>query len=402
MAILAQCPTCRQKQSIKNKSCKCGEHLDKAKRAGRVMYWIDYRYKDPKKNNKLVRVQKSVESFEGLKGNSIEDARVAMSKRTVQKRENRILDMLPESKMTFQALTDWYLRLESVKALASYGTLKYRLAAFNAVFGETIVGDIKLTELENYQIQRLNNCMAPATVDHEIKKMQTAVIKAFDDEKIGGDILRVFKRIKPTLKKGSDVRDRILTGDEYQAIMAHLPRHAQAVFATGYYGGMRRAEILGLTWDKIDLKGRAIRLEAADTKDKEARAIPMCNALYDILKNIPRAIHDIHVFQYRGKPITSIRRALMPACKKAGIVYGRFKKGGFIFHDLRHTFNTNMRKAGVAESVIMAITGHSTREMSDRYNRVDSDDTQQAVNRLQAFLANGDQSGDQTAASKYN
>jgi integrase len=62
------------------------------------------------------------------------------------------------------------------------------------------------------------------------------------------------------------------------------------------------------------------------------------------------------------------------ACKKAKIKYGRFEKGGFIFHDLRHTFNTNMRKAGVAESVIMKVTGHSTREMFDRYNTVDESD----------------------------
>jgi hypothetical protein len=65
MGILAQCPTCRQKQSNKNKLCpKCGENLDKAKRGGRVQYWIDYRFKDPKNGNKLTRVQKSVGSFE--------------------------------------------------------------------------------------------------------------------------------------------------------------------------------------------------------------------------------------------------------------------------------------------------------------------------------------------------
>ena len=90
------------------------------------------------------------------------------------------------------------------------------------------------------------------------------------------------------------------------------------------------------------------------------------------------------------------------ACKEAGGVYGRFKKGGFIFHDLRHTFNTNMRKAGVAESVIMAITGHSTRAMFDRYNVVDLDDAQQAVGKLVTFLANVDQSVDQAKAADKN
>jgi len=45
-----------------------------------------------------------------------------------------------------------------------------------------------------------------------------------------------------------------------------------------------------------------------------------------------------------------------------------------------------MRKSGVAESVIMKITGHSTREMFDRYNTVDEDDTRKAVKQLEGFL----------------
>jgi len=46
-----------------------------------------------------------------------------------------------------------------------------------------------------------------------------------------------------------------------------------------------------------------------------------------------------------------------------------------------------MRKAGVPESVIMKITGHSTREMFLRYDSVDKDDKMQAVNKLDAYLA---------------
>ena len=45
-----------------------------------------------------------------------------------------------------------------------------------------------------------------------------------------------------------------------------------------------------------------------------------------------------------------------------------------------------MRKAGVAESVIMKITGHSTREMFDRYNTVDDSDSRQAINQFESFL----------------
>ena len=161
---------------------------------------------------------------------------------------------------------------------------------------------------------------------------------------------------------------------------------------------MRRGEILNLTWDKVDLKNRVIRLEAKDTKDREKRTTPICDDLYSILNNIPKAIHNDHVFLYKGKPIKrDIRTGLKRACRDAKISYGRNLKDGFVFHDLRHTFNTFMRKAGVPESIIMEITGHSTREMFDRYNTIDSADTRKAVDQFQGYLQNVDQTVDQVS-----
>ena len=390
MAILAECPICHKKQAVKNKLCSCGEDLDKAKQSQRVKYWISYRFSDGKQK------RESVDSMKDLNGYSIEDARAAHSKRVVQKAENRILDIKPDTKMTFQELTDWYLGLEKVKALDSYWLIELTLKKFNSAFGNTIVSRIKPAGLENYQARRRKAGKADATIDHEIGKAKTVVYKAFENDLVGGDTLKAFKAVKKLLKKGTDVRTRVLSKDEFDRLIKHLPRHTKAIVATGYYTGMREGEILDLPWDKINLKNRLISLEKTDTKDKEARDVPILDDLFNILKGIPKAIHDNHVFLYRGKPIRDIRTALRKACKEAGIIYGRFKRDGFIFHDLRHTFNTNMRKAGVPESVIMDITGHSTREMFDRYNTIDEEDTRKAVDQLQEFL-NVDHIVDQVA-----
>jgi len=47
----------------------------------------------------------------------------------------------------------------------------------------------------------------------------------------------------------------------------------------------------------------------------------------------------------------------------------------------------NLRRAGVAESVIMKITGHRTRSVFERYNITDQTDTQEAVRMAEEFLA---------------
>ena len=214
------------------------------------------------------------------------------------------------------------------------------------------------------------------------------VTKAFYNGLVGGDTLKKFKLVKKLLKRNANARDKILTPGQLKVLMEKLPAHTKAIITMGFWTGMRPGEIINLTWDKTDLRGRLIRLEAADTKDKEPRKIPISKPLCEILKDIPRAIHDDHVFLYKGKSMKLIRRSLGTACKRAGITYGRFEKDGFIFHDLRHSFNTYMRKAGVAQSVIMTITGHAQNSMFDRYNTIDEEDLIQAIDQIGAVFRN--------------
>lgn len=377
MAILAECPTCHKKQSTRNRLCAgkigCGEDLVKAKRSQKVRYWIQYRLPGGRQRKEFV-------------GYSIQEARDAEGKRRSQKRENRIFDIKPEAKMTFGELTEWYLGLEKVKALASYWRVQISLNNFNSEFGNVLIKDIRLSQIENYQQMRLNIGLAPATVDREVGEVKTMIYKAYDDGILDDRIAMIFKKVKKLLKKNANARDIILPFDKFERLLSNSPLYLLGILATGFYTGMRKGEILGLTWDKVDLENRFIRLEATDTKDREPRLVPIDDELYEILKIQPKALHHNYVFTYKGNPIrTNFRRSLATACRKAGIPYGRKVKGGFTFHDLRHMFNTYMRKAGVAESVIMKITGHSIREMFDRYNTIDADDAKEAMKRFRDF-----------------
>jgi integrase len=385
MAVLAECPICHKKQTIKNNDCECGQWLIKRQNGKQVRnpktkYWIQYRLEDGKQKKKYI-------------GLSIDEAKDADGKHGTLKREGRlkgsVFDVKPESRMSFKELTKWFLGLERVKSLAYFGTLSIYLNKFNSEYGDMAVGELKPADLENLQAKRKAEGCADSTVDQEIGAAKTLINKAFDNEKVGGDVVRVFKKVKKVLKRNSNARDKVLSPDEFQRLMDNAARHTKEILVTAFFTGMRKGEILNLTWDKVDLHKRVIKLEAADTKDKEARMIPICDELLQVLSNIPRPIrdfHEKHVFTYKGKPVRDIRTGLEDACEKAGILYGRFVKDGFVFHDLRHTFNTYMRKAGIAESVIMDITGHSTREMFDRYNTVDADDAKIAIQKFRGFI----------------
>ncbi len=160
MAIMAQCPICRRKQSNKNKKCKeCGDDLDQAKRSGRVAYWITYRL-----NNK--------QRWEFV-GFSIDDARASDGKRKAQKKENRILDILVDSRIQFNELSTWYMDLKTVKNLTTFSDIECTLRYFNETpfvgsnqtYGEKRIIDVKQANIEEYRVIRHEQGLSKTSID---------------------------------------------------------------------------------------------------------------------------------------------------------------------------------------------------------------------------------------------
>ena len=375
MAIYAECPKCHRQMKTKRKRCqKCNEPMDKAKKARKVKYWVIYQVK-----GKQYRVPA---------GYSIEMANAIEGKVRSLRKENKLLDIEKDTRMSFKELSEWYLSLEKVKALSSCWRVELALKRFNETFGQTLVGQIKSADLEEYQIRRKNEGVTDATVDQEVGAAKTAIRKAFDNDLVSGDTIKVFKRVKKLLKTNSNARDRVLSPEEFNGLIESANRHLKAILLTAYWTGMRKGEILGLRWNRIDMKERLIRLKPEDTKTGQPRKIPIGAALFEVLQGIPRGIPlDKHVFLYRRKPVNDIRGSLKEASAGTGIPYGRFTENGFIFHDLRHTFNTNARKAGVQESVINAIVGHADNSMFARYNHIDREDLRFAMRKLERYLS---------------
>jgi hypothetical protein len=108
---------------------------------------------------KIWTMQKRLKRFV-IGSATAKDARDAEPKRVVQKRENHILDMLPEFNMPFQELSDWYTSLKTLKIQASYERLTIALNTFNAVFDNRIAGTILPIELEDFQEKRLEDELA--------------------------------------------------------------------------------------------------------------------------------------------------------------------------------------------------------------------------------------------------
>jgi integrase len=376
MAILAECPICKRRQRASNKVCKCGEKLDTAKRSNRVRYWITYRLPGGMQRKELV-------------GFSIEEARAADGKRKGQKREGRIFEMLPDSKVTFKELETWYMGKAEVKALASFQRIKAAFKVFNKTFGRCVAGGLLPQDLEEYRAARLHSGIKASTIDVELNIVRGMVSKAFDNEKVGERTLRAFRRVKNLTKRSENARRRTVTLAEYLQLLAAAPRHFTGMLIMAMNTGMRPGELRRLTWAHIDRKAGMIRLPKDFTKENKEKVIPINHHVQAVLDGLVRHINHDRVFCYGGLPICGPRGsygALKGACKRAGITYGRKTEGGLTMHDFRRSVKTYMVSAGVDKVYRDLILGHALQGMDRVYINPAEDTIRQAMDRYTAWL----------------
>lgn len=377
MAILAECPWCHKKQSIRNRTCTCGNDLVAAKRAKKVRYWVSYRLPGGKQRREPA-------------GFSIEEARAAEGKRRAQKIESPgILEKVPAERMTFAELAHWYLEQKTIKKLASFNRIRGILSNFNGIFGSRIISSIKLQDLEEYQDKREEDGRAPATIDMEISIVKTMVTNAFDNDLVDGRTVKAFRRVKRKLRRAANARRRTITFAEYLKLVEVAAPHLKGILTVAYNTGMRTAEILGLRWSHIDREKWVIRLPAELPKEKKAKVIPINHHVKKILASLPRAIHHDAVFTYQNEPIGTlggVKKSFITACEKAGILQGQNKPEGIIFHDIRRTVKTNMLSAGIDKVYRDMILGHSLRGMDVHYMSPSEDDLHRAMAKYTEWL----------------
>jgi integrase len=156
--------------------------------------------------------------------------------------------------------------------------------------------------------------------------------------------------------------------------------HLRRIIICAYETGMGAGEIKNLTWDKVDSKTGFIRLAAEDTKTNEKRAIPLSSILREILEDIRKEQREGkvapiggHVFTWGGRAMSEgWKQAFQTACRKTEIE-------GLHFHDIRHTFVTRKVREGWDYKRIMAITGHKTFAVFQRYNNPSKEDVKEVV-----------------------
>jgi integrase len=215
--------------------------------------------------------------------------------------------------------------------------------------------------------------ISETTIDRSLEVLRH-MLRIAEEERV----IETVPRVK--LYKPDNARDRALNEEEYQQLLAASSLHLQRIIICAYETGRRRGEIQSLTWNKVDLKAGLIRLESKDTKTGEGRPVPISATLRAVLDEIRYALRegkvspiDGRVFTWKGKPMTEgWKTAFRAACRRARLA-------DLHFHDLRHTFVTRKVREGWDYKRIMAITGHKTFAVFQRYNNPSEEDIKEVV-----------------------
>jgi len=187
---------------------------------------------------------------------------------------------------------------------------------------------------------------------------------------------------KVTKPKESRGRVRFLSDDERPRLLKICKEstnpYLYPVVVLALSTGMRQGEIMGLTWDNVDLnRGRAILHE---TKNDERRAVAITGHALELLKELSkvRRIDSNFLFPSKGNSPRKVMNLHVPwkaALKEADIQ-------DFRFHDLRHSAASYLVMNGASLAEIAEVLGHKTLLMVKRYAHLSEGHTASVVKSM--------------------
>ncbi|MGA3126065.1 MAG: site-specific integrase [Candidatus Korobacteraceae bacterium] len=331
--------------------------------------------------------------------------------REAQNKEKELIAQASEGKLhqtstslarqPFGLAADDYVTARKLElAAASQAKEKQLLVQLRAYFQQEPLKAITVKRITDYRAWRASQtvekkrggivqavkCVGPATLNAEL-----------------GILRRILKRARLWARVADDIRPlkephtigRALTEEDKQRLLKTAVMRPE--WETAFLASIlclnttsRSCELKGLQWSDVDLFARTLTIRKSKS-DAGERMVPLTDVAASALAKLrtraesfgpvkpPHYVFAAFVpkFTFSGKkvigynitefdPTTHVkswRSAWRTLTKKAGLP-------GFRFHDLRHCAITSLAESGASDSTIMAIAGHVSRRMLERYSHV--------------------------------
>lgn len=269
------------------------------------------------------------------------------------------------------------------------------LATFTAFAAPTRTSEITLGLVEDFRrhrqscISRTGKPLSSRSVNREIAVLRSVLRWAVRRKLIAHDPLAALRPLG--VEEDRRKVRRALRPEEFTRLLAACKPHLAALLRFLVGTGCRLEEASSLTWERVDLEGRTIRVEARIAKNKRSRVVPLSPSVAEMLRSMRPANGTGFVFPTtRGERFSSASstlKAFYRAAAKAGIADAR-PNGAVDLHGLRVTFVTLALDAGADLKGVSEMVGH--RQVSTTigiYDRASEEGKRAAADAVDDLLA---------------
>ena len=334
-------------------------------RKNSAVWWVSYT--DPSGK----RVRKSTGTSDRKEAEALEAKWKLESYRSKQWDEQPV--------RTFDELMLRYLEEASTKKRSAERD-RYSAKQLYQVFSGVPLDQISADMISGYKNKRTQQGVTDSTIAKELRLFSAATNYA--RREWGWDI---DNPVQGRCPRESTKRIRWITEKEAESLMlaAKSSRAPWLVdfIELGLNTGMRSGEMLGLTWERVDLGTRLIYLAPEDQKNNSEGSVPINEQSRQVLTRRFQFQQEYcpeseFVFcNKEGNRIKSIKRSFKTACDRAGIK-------DFTPHGLRHTCAAWLVQNDVSIRKVAKLLRHRDIRTTMRYAHLSPDSAREAVKTL--------------------
>jgi integrase len=259
---------------------------------------------------------------------------------------------------------------------------KGRLAHVKRLLGKKLLPDLTEDVIREYITTRISEGMSGRTVNMEVGELSRAIGKP-------------WTILWPKVRKQEERKDigRALSPEEETRLLESAGKksrwHTAAIIIRALLlTAMRSGELTSAAWGQVDFERRVLTVGRAKTSSGTGRQIPMNDDLFVLLSahaawftnKFGETRPEFYLFPFGSvpndpsRPTTTLKTAWDSIREDARV--------SCRLHDLRHTALTKMAEAGVPESTMLALAGHMSRAMLERYSHIRMAAKREAVESL--------------------
>jgi integrase len=275
-------------------------------------------------------------------------------------------------------------------------------------FNSKNIEDITPWLLDKWKSKRLKQGVSPKTINRDIAAIKAAFTRAYKWGFLEENLLAQLSLCKVE----NELRVRYLTSDEEIRLRKAIKRrdinyrtkrtsankwreirsyrlkpelhdapffdYLEPMIIISLNTGLRQGELLMLRWEDINFSEKIITIRAKNAKSRTVRHISLNSEAFKVLEEwkVTKKKNQESLFLNRdGKPLNSVKKAWKTILQQAQIE-------NFRWHDLRHTFASNLVMAGVDLNTVRELLGHSDLQMTLRYAHLAPEHKAKAVEKL--------------------